>query len=38
MGGWGAIENWGHKITDFVFLAFISFIIAFSGFECIWRL
>ena len=30
-------SNWDHKITYFVFLAFISFIITFRGFECIGR-
>ena len=27
----------GHKISDFVFLAFISFILAFRALECIKR-
>ena len=30
-------SNWGHEITDFVFLALISFIIAFRAFHCIGR-
>ena len=28
-------SNRGHKIADFVFLPYISFIIAFSALECI---
>ena len=28
-------SNWGHKIADFVFLPFISFILAFRALECI---
>ena len=28
-------SNWGHKITDFVFLPFISFILVFGALECI---
>ena len=30
-------SNWGHKIADFVFLPYTSFIIAFSTKECIKR-
>ena len=30
-------SNWGHNIADFVFLAFVSFIIGLRGFECVWR-
>ena len=30
-------SNWGHKIADFVFLPFISFILAFRALECIKR-
>ena len=30
-------SDWVNKITDFVFLAFTSFIITFLGFECIGR-
>ena len=30
-------SNWGHKIVDFVFLPYISFIIAFTALECIKR-
>ena len=30
-------SNWGHKIADFVFLPFISFILAFKASECIKR-
>ena len=30
-------SNWGHKIADFVFLPFVSFIIAFIASECIDR-
>ena len=30
-------SNWGHKIVDFVFWPFISFILAFRAFECIKR-
>ena len=30
-------SNWGHKIADFVFLPYISFIIAFTALECIKR-
>ena len=29
--------NWGHKIADFVFLPYISFILAFRALECILR-
>ena len=29
--------NWGHKITDFEFLPYISFIVAFIASECIKR-
>ena len=29
--------NWGHKIADFVFLPYISFILAFRALECIKR-
>ena len=28
-------QTWGHKIADFVFLPFISFILAFRALECI---
>ena len=28
-------SNWGDKVTDFVFLAFLSFSTHFRGFECI---
>ena len=28
---------WGHKIADFVFLPYISFILAFRALECIKR-
>ena len=28
-------SHWGHKLTDFVFLPCISFIIAFTALECI---
>ena len=28
-------SNWGHKIANFVFLLYISFIIAFTALECI---
>ena len=28
-------SNWGHKIADFQFLAYISFIVAFIDSECI---
>ena len=28
-------SNWGHKIGDFVFLPYISFIYAFTALECI---
>ena len=27
--------NWGHKIADFVFLPYVSFITAFRALECI---
>ena len=27
-------SNWGHKIADFVFLPYISFILAFRALEC----
>ena len=30
-------SNWGHKIVDFVFLPYISFILAFTALECIKR-
>ena len=30
-------SNWGHKIADFVFLPYISFILAFRVLECIER-
>ena len=30
-------SNWGHKIVDFVFWPFISFILAFTALECINR-
>ena len=30
-------SNWGHKIVDFVFWPFISFILAFTALECIKR-
>ena len=30
-------SNWGHKIVDFVFLPFISFILAFTALVCIKR-
>ena len=30
-------SNWGHKIADFEFLAYISFIVAFIASECIMR-
>ena len=29
--------NWGHKIADFEFLPYISFIVAFIASECIKR-
>ena len=29
--------NWGHKIADFVFLPYISFILAFTALQCIKR-
>ena len=29
--------DWGHKIVDFVFWPFISFILAFTALECIKR-
>ena len=29
--------NWGHKITDFLFLRYISFILAFRALEYIKR-
>ena len=28
-------SNWDHKIADFVFLPYISFILAFTALECI---
>ena len=28
-------SNWGHKIADFVFLPYISFILAFRVLQCI---
>ena len=28
-------SNWGHKIADFVFLLYISFVIALTALECI---
>ena len=28
-------SNWGHKIANFVFLPYISFILAFITLECI---
>ena len=30
-------SNWAHKFADFVFLPYISFIIAFIALECIER-
>ena len=30
-------SNWGHKIADFEFLPYISFIVAFIASECIKR-
>ena len=30
-------SNWGHKIADFMFLRYISFIIAFRALECFKR-
>ena len=30
-------SNWGYKIADYVFLPFISFILAFRALECIKR-
>ena len=30
-------SNWGHKIADFEFLPYISFIVAFIPSECIKR-
>ena len=30
-------SNWGHKIADFDFLPYISFIVAFIASECIKR-
>ena len=30
-------SNWGHKIADFEFLPYISFIVAFIPSECILR-
>ena len=30
-------SNWGHKIADFEFLPYISFIVAFIVSECIKR-
>ena len=30
-------SNWGHTIDDFVFLPYISFILAFRALECIKR-
>ena len=30
-------SNWGHKIPYFVFLPYISFILAFTALECIKR-
>ena len=30
-------SNWGHKIAYFVFLPFITFILAFTTLECIKR-
>ena len=30
-------SNWGHKIDDFVFLPYISLIIAFTALECMER-
>ena len=30
-------SNWGHKIAYFVFLPFITFILAFTILECIKR-
>ena len=30
-------SNWGYKIADYVFLPFISFILAFRALECIMR-
>ena len=31
------LPNWSHKIADFVFLPYISFILAFRALECIKR-
>ena len=33
----GIGSNWGHKIADFEFLPYISFIVAFIASECIKR-
>ena len=30
-------SNWGHKIAEFEFLLYISFIVAFIASECIKR-
>ena len=30
-------SNWGHKIADFEFFPYISFIVAFIASECIKR-
>ena len=30
-------SNWSYKIADYVFLPFISFILAFRALECIKR-
>ena len=30
-------SNWGHKIADFEFLPYISFIVGFIASECIKR-
>ena len=30
-------SSWGRKIADFVFLPYISFILAFTALECIKR-
>ena len=30
-------SNWGNKIADFVFLPYITFILAFRALECIKR-
>ena len=30
-------SNWGHKIANFVFLPYISFVLAFRALQCIKR-